>query len=41
MEDNFALLSKKGKELLENFGWIEEKENNRDWEFNSYKIDHF
>ena len=33
MEERFAILSKKGKELLENFGWIEEKEDNTEWIF--------
>ena len=33
MEDQFAILSKRGKEMLENLGWIEEKEDNGEWKF--------
>jgi len=33
MEENFKILSENGKELLEALGWIEEKEENREWIF--------
>ena len=33
MEESFKILSKKGKELLESLGWVEEIEENINWEF--------
>ena len=38
MEEKFSILSKKGKEVLENFGWIEEQEENTKWEFKTNLI---
>jgi len=32
LEEKFSILSKNGKELLANFGWKEEKEDNADWD---------
>jgi hypothetical protein len=33
LEEKFSILSKKGKELLEIFGWKEEQEENTEWDF--------
>jgi hypothetical protein len=33
LEEKFNILSKKGKELLENFGWKEEQEDSPEWDF--------
>lgn len=38
MEEKFSILSKKGKETLENFGWIEEQEENTEWKFKTSLI---